>query len=56
MEKRTLFEDEISDFGKVAVFVGWFIRYDRAANTFIGKASSIFRGDIFPSFWDRKSL
>jgi len=51
-----LSENEISDFGKVSVFVGWFIRRDRAVNTFIGKASNIFRNGIFPSFWDKKSL
>lgn len=48
--------NEISDFGKVSVFVGWFIRHDRPVNTFIGKASNIFRIGIFPSFWDKKSL
>jgi len=51
-----LSENEISDFGKVSVSVGWFIRRDRAVNTFIGKASIIFRNGIFPSFWDKTSL
>lgn len=51
-----LSENEISDFGKVSVFVGWFVRHDRAVNIFIGKASNIFHNGIFPSFWDKKSL
>ncbi len=51
-----LSKDEISDFGKVSIFVGWFVRRDQAVNTFVGKASNIFRNGIFPSFWDRKSL
>lgn len=55
-EPPFLSEDEVTDFGKVTVFVGWFVEHDPAVNTFIVRASNIYHKDIFPSFWDRKYL
>lgn len=52
----TLLEKEASDFGKVAVFVGWFIRKDHVVRTLTGHASNLFHSGLFPSFWEKESL